>query len=225
MNYPFLLAVHNTVFAFILALIVYGLTRIWPNPPVAHLLWLLVLLKLVTPPILRIDCPAHWLTGSSSPRNSVVADLSEIKDRTAQSHSRFNDRSETPTTARQAVDRPEGRATVRESAVGMDPLEIARNLQSFWHRARPFLLWCWIGGACLYALIAATCIVRFNRCLRGTFPAPERLQQLASQTAHKIGLRRAPDVRYANGIEVPMLWCAGRRPIIVSANASALAVR
>ncbi|MGH7135748.1 MAG: hypothetical protein ACREHD_08415, partial [Pirellulales bacterium] len=54
----FLLAIaQNSVVAVIFALFVYALTRLVRNPPLAHALWLLVLLKLVSPPLMRID----WL--------------------------------------------------------------------------------------------------------------------------------------------------------------------
>ena len=58
MNDLFVFAAHNTVVALVLALFVYGLTRVWRNPPVAHVLWLLVLLKLVAPPVMRVDWSA-----------------------------------------------------------------------------------------------------------------------------------------------------------------------
>ena len=35
------------------------------------------------------------------------------------------------------------------------------------------------------------------------------------EIAGKLGVRRVPDVRYVECIEVPLLWCAGRRPTIV----------
>ncbi len=41
------LAAHNTAVALVMALFVYALARVWRNPPVIHLLWLVVLLKLV----------------------------------------------------------------------------------------------------------------------------------------------------------------------------------
>src|SRR5262249_8085837 len=33
--------------------------------------------------------------------------------------------------------------------------------------------------------------------------------------AGKLGVRRVPDVRYAQCVEVPLLWCVGRRPTIL----------
>jgi hypothetical protein len=65
MSTPFLLAAQNTVFALVFALIVFGLTRVWRNPPVAHVLWLLVLLRLVAPPLIYLDCSALRLPGST----------------------------------------------------------------------------------------------------------------------------------------------------------------
>src|SRR5689334_9883113 len=58
MNWLLALAVQNTLLATVLALVVACVTRLWRNPPLAHVLWLLVLVKLVTPPIFPIDASA-----------------------------------------------------------------------------------------------------------------------------------------------------------------------
>ena len=47
----------NAVLAALLAALVYGVTRVVRKPAVVHALWLLVLLKLVTPPIVSIPIP------------------------------------------------------------------------------------------------------------------------------------------------------------------------
>ena len=84
MNNFFMFAAHNTVVTLLLALVVYGLTRVWRNPPVAHALWLLVLLKLVSPPVLRVD----WsrLPGSTQGDSQIIADLSRIEEQQPESH-------------------------------------------------------------------------------------------------------------------------------------------
>ena len=84
-------------------------------------------------------------------------------------------------------------------------------------RARPRpVIGFWLGaGASSCALVAATRIVRFERCLRDTLPAPERLQRLALEIAGKLGVRRVPDLRYVDCVDIPLLWCAGRRPTVV----------
>ncbi|HUG89343.1 MAG TPA: hypothetical protein VML55_00820, partial [Planctomycetaceae bacterium] len=47
----------NVVLSALLALLAVVVTRIWRNPHLAHGLWLLVLLKLVTPPFLHVTLP------------------------------------------------------------------------------------------------------------------------------------------------------------------------
>ena len=202
MNSLFVFAAHNTVVAFVFALVVFGLTRVWRNPPVAHVLWVLVLLKLLAPPVMYIDWFAPWLPGSTDARGQVLADVSPIEDRKVEIQPHFVDRPNAPKTVQTA------KATVQED-------DVAMTVGLFWNRVWPFLAWLWLGGAALCALVAATRIVRFERLLRNTLPASERLQRRASEIACKLGVRRVPDVRYVECIEVPMLWCAGRRSTIV----------
>ena len=47
----------NAVAATVLALFALGITRVWRNPFAAHVLWLIVLLKLVTPPLIEVPMP------------------------------------------------------------------------------------------------------------------------------------------------------------------------
>lgn len=50
-----LVGLSNAVVATVLALMVVAITRVWRQAPLAHLLWLIVLVKLVTPPL--VDLP------------------------------------------------------------------------------------------------------------------------------------------------------------------------
>ena len=80
MNDLFLIAAHNTVVALAFAIVVYGLTRVWRNPAFAHVLWLLVLLKLVAPPVMRVDWSALLPPGSTTPTfDADVADRCAIR--------------------------------------------------------------------------------------------------------------------------------------------------
>jgi beta-lactamase regulating signal transducer with metallopeptidase domain len=202
MNDLFVLAAQNTVVALAFALFIYGLTRVWRNPPVAHVLWLLVLLKLVAPPVMRVDWSARWLPGSTHARDQIIADVPRIEWQKADSHPRFFEPPLTPTTAQALA------ASVKEH-------DFAAAIGLFWIRARVVLLWFWLGGAAVCALVAVIRIVRFERLLRDTLPASERLQRLTFEIAGKLGVRRVPEVRYVECADVPLLWCAGHRPTIV----------
>ena len=62
----------NAVSATVLALVVACLGRIlWRRPAVLHCLWLLVLLKLVTPPLYELPIP--WIEATSIAHESVSA--------------------------------------------------------------------------------------------------------------------------------------------------------
>ena len=54
----------NTVMAGVLALAAFGVGKACRRPALAHALWLLVLLKLVTPPLVRVPVP--WPSGAGA---------------------------------------------------------------------------------------------------------------------------------------------------------------
>lgn len=202
MNDLVVFALHNSVVAIVLALIVYGSTRVWRNPPVAHLLWLLVLLKLVAPPVGRVEWPAHWLLGSL-PAQSALAPVRQPRESwNVDAHSRL-------------VARTTSDASAPASAPIANEYDFATTIFQLWNRARPTLLCVWLGGAVACALIAVTRIVRFERQLRNTLPASGRVRRTTADVAGKLGVRRVPDVRFAAGVKVPMLWWAGRGATIV----------
>ncbi len=54
------LAVSNAVVAALAAVVVMGITRIWRNPHLAHVLWALVIVKLITPPLVFVPIPVFF---------------------------------------------------------------------------------------------------------------------------------------------------------------------
>src|SRR5271166_5258824 len=142
MNYLFAFAAQNTVVAVIMALFVSGLTRIWRNPPVAHVLWLLVLLKLVAPPVMRIDWTALRLE-STPAVSQKIADVPPIVGRKAHIHP-------------SSVGRPTARMTEPASETSLRERDFAASLWVFWNQARLVLLSFWLVGAVMSVLVAAT---------------------------------------------------------------------
>jgi beta-lactamase regulating signal transducer with metallopeptidase domain len=194
--------VQNTVAAFALALIVGGLMRLWRNPPVAHLLWLLVLLRFLAPPVLRVDCSVLQEAPSKHATAQFLTDVPRIAGHDAENRIGF-------------ADRPDTRLNTYVSETKRTQRDLAASLWLFWNRAGSAVLVLWLGGSVLCALVAAARILRFERLLRGTLPAPARMQRLAVELIGKLGVRRVPEIRYAACVDVPLLWCAGRRPTIV----------
>ena len=202
MNDPLAIAVHNTVFALAVAVPVYGLSRIWRNPPVIYLLWVVVLLKLVAPPALQFDWPMFPQLDSTPDHEQIIGDLPEPSEPSNAAYTN-------------TVDQSQIRSTANTPAMIAQPTNAKNDDNTFWLRLRPILFSVWIGGAIIWALMTTIRIVRFERLLRGTLPASERLRGLTRDVAGKLGLQRVPDIRLAERIEVPLVWCAVRRPIVV----------
>src|SRR5258708_19291542 len=76
MSYFWDIIASNAIVAAILAIGALLLSRLWKNPAAIHLLWVVVLLKLFTPPIVTPQLPfaANWLPSAvyanSANRNS-----------------------------------------------------------------------------------------------------------------------------------------------------------
>ena len=196
------LAAHNTLVVLVLALFVHGLTRLWRHPPVAHALWLLLLLKLVAPPVMHVEWSALRGPDSMPTNGPINADVSPIDGLKAESSIHFLDRS--PAIAAAAA-----------AATSVNERSLSTRVLQTWNRGGPLVFWFWLAGAVVCALVAGTRIVRFERLLRNTLPAPERLHQLTLEIAGKLGIRQMPELRYVNCALTPLLWCAGHRPTIV----------
>lgn len=199
MNVLLALGIHNTVVSLLLGLCVYGLTRVWRHPPVAHILWLLVLLKLVFPPLAPIELSALQAFRLTHPR---IAAVQRIDSPSVETNAHVVELAMLPSAVPMRSSRQNERHFV----------DVARP---FWDRVAPILAWLWLGGAAMAGLIAVRRIVRFERLVQDTLPASRRLQRLANQVAEKIGLRTVPRVRYVECVDVPFLWCVGRRATIV----------
>ncbi|MBI2478489.1 MAG: hypothetical protein HYV60_07575, partial [Planctomycetia bacterium] len=59
-------AVSNVLLAATLAIMALVVSRLWKNPHVAHLLWVIVLAKLVTPPLWNVPMPVAGLFHASA---------------------------------------------------------------------------------------------------------------------------------------------------------------
>ena len=193
---------HNTVVAIVLSLVVFGLTRVWRNPPVAHVLWLVVLLKLVAPPIMRLDWPRARLPESMPASVQVVTKLPPMQGPESEQGFRV-------------IDRPAARTGEHVSPANATKYDVVSTMRTSWNRGRTVLPWLWLVGSAFCVLVAATRIVCFERRLRDTLPGSERLHRLALTVARQLGVRRVPDVRYVESVDIPFVWWTGRRPTIV----------
>jgi bla regulator protein BlaR1 len=213
----FVFFAQNTLGALILALCVFGVTRVWRSPTVVHVLWLLVLIKLLAPPLVGVDGKAvtRWVRSTAPVQTATNPPAWQVVDDRV---SAFGAAGEL------APPRllPQTFSNVKRAQPPLGPGSAlvttaerhAPDLALAWQRISHVLFWIWLGGAAFLATVAAIRVARFYSRLRYTLPASERLQSLGRGVAAQFGVRRPPDVRYAE-TGGPFVCCLGRRPVIL----------
>ena len=222
MNDLLAIAAQNTIVAAFLAILVYGLTRLWQRPPVAHILWLLVLAKLIGPPVLHVNVTgllAHRPTieprggglelGAAERFRVPRTQFASLRGSVSQSPERDNPIASAKAEPGAATS-AEAQPTTFENIFTSSTIFIRRH----GNEALAALFVAWIAGLAFCAAVALWRIIRFNRMILQTLAAPQRLQTIAADLARKLGLRCVPDIRLVEGVAIPLVWCVGRGPII-----------
>jgi beta-lactamase regulating signal transducer with metallopeptidase domain len=189
----------NAVAAGALAVVAAAVGHFCRRPAVSHALWLLVLLKLVTPPL--IDHPIPWAPEPASPvtlappapaeEPPVLAEEVEAPDVQVEVVV-LNDEPDLPDEPAVAPLAPQTEAAAAPP-VAWQPLALA----------------VWLGGSVVWLALAGLRARRFARLLRYAEPAPAWLQREAYRLAVRLGLPAAPPVRLLPGRVSPMLWAPG----------------
>ncbi len=189
------LALSNAVLATVLAAFVAVVTRFCRRPSVRHALWVLVLLKLITPPIVPLE--VTWpRSEENEPRVEVI------------SPSEPESSEPIPSLAEPAL--PLGATTVQErpsQAEAPLPLPDSRGSAFF-----PTLSVIWLGGAMTWWIVAALRLRKFRRLLRQALVADADVQEQGRRIAETLGLWRCPPILFILAPLSPMLWALGFSP-------------
>jgi beta-lactamase regulating signal transducer with metallopeptidase domain len=227
------LALANLIVAVMLALVA-AMAGLWGRrPALTHALWLLVLLKLITPPLFH--CPIPWPTTPRPAPQERVAQVEPLpgvgelpvkaEEPTApdpvlpfEEHIAPPDAltpkagggvPAIPPEIAQPFAPVERRSAlpVQVPADAMDPVEEAAQ-GWIWPNV---MLFAWLAGSCLWLTLALYRLWRLHRCLRFAQPAPALVQELARGLAGTL-LVRCPEVCVIHANVSPMLWTLGRSP-------------
>lgn len=208
----------NALVATILALPPLVLARFGRSPALVHSLWLVVLLKLVTPPLVTIPLPDFARVRQDSDSNAVAQSRETMAGLQFPSTSMAEEMtgSEPGITADEwdasdseltgPTESTEPRRAKPPARHGRETLD--RLIVDHWHAL--FLINVVIGGL-VFWFLAAVRIIRFQRLLRDIRPAPDELQKRLDAVADRLNLRRAPSIWLAPGRVPPMLWALGGR--------------
>jgi beta-lactamase regulating signal transducer with metallopeptidase domain len=193
------LALTNAVLATLLAAFVAVLSRFCHRPAMRHALWLLVLLKLITPPIVPIS--VSW------PRNDKIEPLPVESTPSAivlpESIGETENLPRVPST--EALHQP-------TEEVLDEPADADHSLPSFADVWMPALIAVWMGGALAWWTVAAVRLRKFRRLLRRAQPAAADVQEQGRRLAALLRLRRCPLIVFLSAPLSPMLWALGLSP-------------
>jgi bla regulator protein BlaR1 len=177
------------------------------RPAVRHALWLLVLLKFVTPPLIDVpvwhaapaEDPAAVAEAPAPPEIAVVVRPAE-------------EEGPAPFAAEEPAAPQEEPAVALDDAEPASPppgeprAEPATAPALAW---RPLVAAAWLAGSALWLAVAGLRARRFASLLRYAKPAPAWLQREAGDVAVRLGLKAAPALWLVPGRVSPMLWAPG----------------
>lgn len=203
--------ISNVAIATALALLAALVGRVTTKPQIAHTLWVLVLVKLVTPPVVHIPVgyPVSTTVALESSGDSAKNAMSELL-------SASND---------EPIERDEelGAHAVRSMEVPGFPFvpnqgaDTNSSISTFalhvsWTKA---LVGVWVAGALLWFLLATTRLLRFRNVLQCAHPASEEMKAEVSMIASRYGLRDIPQVLIADAKVPPLIWGLGGRASMI----------
>jgi len=203
----------NAMAATILAVVVAGLGRTCRRPALIHSLWLVVMLKLVTPPVVSLSVPIpiamKGVTASEIPRSAEPTDDQDHLGGFSFTEP-IND-----------VGLAEPAETSLDIATGTGETRFVYSP----HQDRSLavvtkLAWKWehlvlalvLTGAIAWWALATVRIVGFQRVLRDVRLISCEWQARTDELAERLGLGRCPTVCLVPGRVPPMLWAIGGRP-------------
>jgi beta-lactamase regulating signal transducer with metallopeptidase domain len=218
------LVLNNALMAALLAVPAAAISRWGRRPALAHTLWLLVFLKLLTPALIPVsitwsaaaqdpDIPAADsialaavpLPSVEEPPQKLLVILPEFAAAPGnESGTELVDGHQA-----QAPPTEEHRET-EEVGVVSDPLLTVSETSSL--PLTSLLLVGWLAGSGLWFGWCGLQIHRFQRLLRFAIKAPGDLQRRANDWARRLRLTHRPTVWLIPGFVSPMVWALGKRP-------------
>lgn len=225
--------VSNAVFATILAVVVAVATRFVRRPEVVYWLWVLVLLKLVTPPIVHlpfsfgvqetvalagdettdIGIPSAGYSPERESRRDTASPFDAVPESVAAEPTMFEEAlpaSAEPVTP-EHVEVAET-TTEDDASVGWSIASWVSGIRIPWVFV---VVTVWLFGSICWFALAAVRLCRFGRFVRRAELAPEYLQVEAQRLAERFGLRRIPEIRVLAARVPPLVWRYRRRAVIV----------
>jgi beta-lactamase regulating signal transducer with metallopeptidase domain len=203
------IAASNAISAVILAGLVFAVSLIVRRPALVRALWVLVLLKLLTPPLWVFpidDYIARVLHRPAVLNNQVTPEFRATE-------SDDGERIRIPSDAQLVEDPTPISDASAEQAISL----LARNDEPV-AKAVPVaetLAGAWGAGSAWCLILAVLRVGRFRRCLRLAEAAPATIGQRCAALAKRVGISRSPSVLFVPSAVCPSIWAFSRPARIV----------
>jgi beta-lactamase regulating signal transducer with metallopeptidase domain/uncharacterized GH25 family protein len=226
MNVMLIFALTNAVIATVLFVLIAACKSRIRNPAALHWLWLVVLLKFVTPPFLS----PHWALLPAVVPSAVESPAIELTEPIVSRHTNPSTSSipqsrhgfEVASTFNSAQDHVVVHAAdaggVTETNVTEISVQSNQPEQAATVRISPIMIIMAVGlsGTILFWGLSIWRIICLHRFLRFAQAAPLEIQQVMALLAEQLGLRYSPRILLVPGRVSPMLWAfIGQARIIV----------
>ncbi len=211
------IALINALMIIPLAFVAEAAGRVFRRPALTHLLWVLILVKLVTPPICQIPLiDRDWVTSTS--RQLLPQVIFEVDQIELGSRRPFI--SDEPQNSAKSKSRPRTLAEMDKQLNASKSSLTA--IAASWLRSENFrqlvvaiVLVIWAMGALVWFVIQGIRCIRFRLSLRHGDAAGLELQRFADRLARRMGLSYSPTVWMMPGVMSPMLWGSGQSLFLI----------
>ena len=179
----------NALIAAALAAVIWPLGLVWRKPAIMRALWIVVLLKLITPPVWNV--PIHRQAQNHEVANAVVEE-------------------NTPVPASISAE-----ALAEMQAIPATSNPPVRQTVSFMELARRWMPTAWMAGSAALVVIGLGRILSLLRVLRRATAAPQDIRDHIKQLSRQMGLKHVPQVWFVSGAICPALWAFARPARII----------
>ena len=218
----------NALLVVVVAAGVALLGRVWKNPLCLHLLWVLVLVKLVTPPMVTVPVvlPARPvpLASASEDRADSPGNVTPLRVEVAGHETASGQEPDFVAIGREQArlvedlpvpERPAATDGVAASSIAKADSSVAADTRTVAvPREIPWLTilaWTWGMGIVLFASRHAWRILRFKSLLHSGETPSSAVIGMAEMVAKRLGLRRVPRIDMLPVRVSPLVWSLGGR--------------
>jgi len=174
------------------------------RPALTHALWLLVLLKLLTPPFYPVHL--EWFETRATERESVTPETGPVES--SQPIDRIPDQigEREAAVVRPGFAEPESDGQADAPKVEAVTQAVPELGLTEWFSWQSVVAAIWMAGSALWIALASLRFFRFHKLLRHAEPAGSELVERTRRLAQALGLSKPPVVRVIPGRVSPMLW-------------------